>query len=75
MKITKDEAYILYLAMEDFKFKDSGHNKNMFSACEELQGRLNDASDDQRRNGRTSQNSGTDIKKRFVSNYLKKTNK
>lgn len=72
MKITKDEAWILYLAVEEYKFENSEHNKILFNALNDLQERLNKASEDKRRMGRTSQNSSSDVKKRFTETYRKK---
>jgi hypothetical protein len=72
MKLTKDEAWMLYLAIDEYKFENSEHNKILFNALNELQGRLNDASTDKRRQGRTSQNSTADVKKRFVNTFRKK---
>lgn len=69
MKITKDEAYILYRAMENYKFEKSDHNMDLFNAYTDLQQRLNHASDDKRRKGRTSMNSSSDLIKRFINVY------
>ena len=70
MKITKDEAFILCLAIDDYKFKAS--EESLFDALTDLQERLFVASEDNRRRGRTSLNSGEDIRKRLVNTYHKK---
>jgi hypothetical protein len=67
MKLTKDEARLLSVALNDFKFKCSGEYKiqGLFNSLEDLELRLENAGKDKRRLGRTSQNDWNDLLKRF----------
>lgn len=75
MNLTKDEAAILYEALNEQKYdinervRDFAEKKGISSmtAFEKLEKKLSDFSDDKRRTGRTSQNDFTDILKRFVA--------
>lgn len=75
MKITKDEAAILCQALYEQKYElnemvnDYAKNLGISSmdSFTDLEKRLSDFSNDKRRTGRTSQNSFTDILKRFVA--------
>jgi len=76
MKLTKDEAAVLCQALHECKYqlneKVQDHARSLgissMRAFEDLETRLNDFSNDKRRTGRKSQNSFTDILKRFISN-------
>ncbi len=75
MKLTKDEAAILYQALYEQKYelneKVSDYAKSIgissMAAFEDLERRLSNFSNDKRRVGRMSLNSFNDILKRFVS--------
>jgi hypothetical protein len=72
MKITKDEARILSLALDEFKYDLHNNHRidNLFESLEYLGNNLNEFGKDKRRTGRTSQNDLSDCLKRFA-----KTNK
>lgn len=75
MKLTKDEAAVLCQALNIAKYelneKVLDHARSLgissMRAFDDLETRLNDFSNDKRRTGRKSQNSFTDILKRFIS--------
>ena len=79
MRLTKDEAAILYQALYEQKYalneriahfaKDK--KIGSFAAFNDLENRLSTFSVDRRRMGRTSQNDFIDILKRFVYRYHK----
>ena len=79
MKITKDEAAILYASLYEHKYvlndqivdyakKESINSMMMF---ENLEYRLLEFSSDKRRKGRKSRNTFTDILRRFISSKYK----
>jgi len=80
MFISKDETLILADAINEHKFslndkvRDYANSRNIksFNAFEDLQYRLEQHSHDKRRDGRTSQNSFTDVLRRFITNYTLK---
>jgi len=76
MKITKDEATILGVALNRAKYEifDMIHDKGVFNAFEELEFKLYVFGDDKRRNGRKSRNDFNDILKRFAKKSKKNTN-
>jgi hypothetical protein len=69
MKLTKDEAYILACAIQDSKYNlvdaCQSTDSNLMTALDDLEERLFELAKDQRRKGRKSQNSYTDILKRY----------
>lgn len=72
MKITKDEAYILSYILDEAKYdivqnRDNKHN--LFAALSNLQVKLDLYSVDLRRIGRKSQNSFSDVLRRFIDKY------
>ncbi len=74
MKLTKDEAALLSWVMQEGKYMLNDRmvdriNKSI-TAFEDLERRLNVASVDKRRRGRTTINSFGDIIIRFVKSYL-----
>lgn len=74
MKLTKDECLILAEALSDSKHQLNNHyanesfnaNGEVYTKLNELEAKLREAGYDQRRTGRTSQNSFTDLVKRFI---------
>jgi hypothetical protein len=80
MKITKDEARILAVALGDAKYRindeykgsSTNEQNNLFNALEDLENRLYNLSADMRRTGRTSLNWFSDCIKRFVNAYNKR---
>jgi hypothetical protein len=76
MKITKDEATILGVALNKAKHEifDMIHDKNVFNAIEDLESKLYVFGDDKRRNGRKSHNDFNDILRRFSKKSKKNTN-
>lgn len=71
MRLTKDEARILAVAMEEFKYKVVEGNSNykelgVFNKLHDLQYKLEMFGDDKRRNGRTSQDNFNDLILRFT---------
>ena len=70
MKITKDEARILSSAINDYKFrlKSDSDSFDLFDALETLEIKLEKFGKDKRRTGRTSQDSFSDLLKRYVKN-------
>ena len=72
MKITKDEARILCIALEIAKFEINYPNGfNIFDKFKNLETRLYNYSKDNRRNGRTSQNDFSDVLKRYKPKNIK----
>ena len=69
MHITKDEARILAVAINDFMFECSDVRKvdGLFDKLENLERKLTCAGEDKRRKGRTSQNDWNDLLKRFAN--------
>lgn len=75
MKITKDEASILWKALREQKYELNDRvvayarikGISSMAAFERLEEKLSKFSKDQRRTGRTSQDSFYDVLKRFVS--------
>ena len=67
MNINKDEARILAAALNDFKFRlnDFYYSDGLFSKLEKLEVKLENFGKDNRRRGRTTQDSFTDCLKRF----------
>lgn len=70
MKITKDEARILSVVLEEEKFnlidKHNSMRSELYYKLTELEEKLEKFGKDQRRTGRTSINDFTDCLKRFV---------
>ena len=77
MRITKDEAYILACALDEAKYEMNNTvgspDSSIFQALTKLQERLADFAKDERRVGRTSQNSYHDILKRYSKQTLNQT--
>ena len=77
MRITKDEAYILACALDEAKYEMNNTVGSpdfpVFEALTKLQERLADFAKDERRVGRTSQNSYHDIIKRYSKQTLNQT--
>ena len=77
MRITKDEAYILACALEDYKYDlNTAVNSPeipVYEALKKLQERLADFGNDARRTGRKSQNRYYDIIKRYSKQTLNQT--
>lgn len=73
MKLTKDEARILFMALQDFNsafyIKDLPdlRRSEIWNKLQELSARLNKQSKDNRRIGRKSQDSFTDCLKRYAA--------
>lgn len=67
MKLTKDECIIMAAAINDWKFRiaDEYIESPFFNKLEELQLKLENAGEDNRRKGRKSLNDFNDIVKRF----------
>lgn len=65
MKLTKDEARILSEALKTAKFEWTSLSLAWFDALTELEQRLQLYGQDKRRAGRTSQDSWSDLLKRF----------
>lgn len=65
MKLTKDEARILSEALQVAKFEWTSLHLGMFDALTELEQRLQLYGQDKRRTGKTSQDSWSDLLKRF----------
>lgn len=71
MKITKDEAAILYQCIYIAKYEiNYPNNCKIFESFLILEKKLDSYSNDKRRTGRTSQNSFTDILKRYAKQVL-----
>ena len=71
MKLTRDEARLLSLALSEYKYDLLDKHRNLTTLSDKLQDlekRLEDAGKDQRRNGRTTQDDFTDMLKRFAKN-------
>jgi len=64
MKLTKDEARILAVAIEEFKFENENHE--FFDTLTALEKKLKNHSKDNRRKGRTSQDDWYDMLKRYT---------
>ena len=77
MRITKDEAYILASALEEAKYEMNNAIYSpeipVYEALTKLQERLAEFGKDERRVGRTSQNSYHDILKRYSKQTLNQT--
>ena len=77
MRITKDEAYILASALDEAKYEMNNavgsSDFPVFEALTKLQERLAEFGKDERRMGRTSQNSYHDILKRYSNQTLNQT--
>ncbi|MEO7176732.1 MAG: hypothetical protein ABIV51_12500 [Saprospiraceae bacterium] len=78
MRITKEEAEILYRSLSEHKYAlndmvseyaEEKYGRYSIESFNSLENRLFDFADDKRRHGRTSQNSLTDCLKRFVDNF------
>jgi hypothetical protein len=70
MKLTKDEARILAVAIGDFKYtiaEETMRDLRCMDKLNELEDRLEEFGKDKRRTGRTSQNDWSDLIKRFAS--------
>ena len=67
MNINKDEARILAAALNDFKFRlnDVHYIDGLFLKLEKLEVKLENFGKDNRRRGRTTQDSFTDCLKRY----------
>jgi hypothetical protein len=79
MKLTKDEARILAVALGEAKYditNSHSHTKEQahdhIDAFEDLQKRLDEFSKDYRRTGRRSRDEFSDCVKRFLNAYFKK---
>jgi hypothetical protein len=67
MKLNKDEARILSVALNDFKFRiDRNDLDGLFDKLDNLENKLSAFGKDERRTGRTSQNDWVDLLKRFA---------
>jgi len=72
MRITKDEALVLAICLEDYKFElQNLVDSDMFPALEALENKLHKGSKDTRRQGRTTMNSFSDVLKRIRLTHLK----
>ena len=76
MKLTKDEAAILYLLVKEHKYDfvdDAKLNTQDFheyhQSLSHLEQKLKIAQNDKRRHGRTTQNDYSDLRKRFVRSW------
>lgn len=68
MKITKDEARILAAALREEKYAINHRSiTHLFDKLEDLGGRLEQFSEDKRRNGRKSLNDFNDCLKRYAA--------
>ncbi len=65
MKLTKDECYIISDVIAKCKHDYSWDRKEYFEVLSNLESKLDQAGEDQRRKGRTSQNTFSDIMKRL----------
>lgn len=74
MKITKDEAYILSVCLNEAKYDLIDHGHNIMLAMDILQQRLEEYSKDERRKGRKSMNSHADKIKRYCIRVEKSIN-
>jgi hypothetical protein len=73
MRITKDQAYLLFLALDEYKYEIHKEidvkNKDVFNVMTQFAKKLQEYSKDKRRVGRTSMNTHDDKLVRFVMNY------
>jgi hypothetical protein len=80
MKLTRDEARILGMALSDAKYElknvsyDEQVRKDIFNALEALEKKLNEHGKDLRRVGRTSQNDFSDTLKRYEKKFKETLN-
>lgn len=66
MNLTKDEARILAEGLEVAKFEWTSLPEGAFNKLTQLQERLTEFGKDQRRKGRTTQDTWADLLKRYV---------
>lgn len=87
MKINRDEARILGMALQEFRFTFAEENRNLamvpdreeahqaiFKSLSNLLRRLEDEGKDQRRTGRTTMDDEQDLARRIAKAYLKSLN-
>jgi hypothetical protein len=73
MKLTKDEARILYLAISEMKYEFNDRlNLSNIDSFTDLENKLWEFSKDSRRIGRKSDNSFNEVLKRFSNKYKQK---
>lgn len=72
MKLTKDECRLLCAILDDGKYYFLDRKRNIpngtFEVLQKLELKLDEASRDKRREGRTSQNDFSDLIKRLIKN-------
>ena len=66
MNLTKDEARILAEALEVAKYEWTSLPEGGFNKLTQLQERLTEFGKDQRRKGRTTQDTWSDLLKRYI---------